>query len=84
MASKDQLHLLIAQKFYSSGLPFCLAKNRILYNSHICAAKNLLSRYLPPGYNLLRNTLLGREKTNIERLLQPIKDGSTKGHKYCE
>lgn len=29
--------------------------------------------YLPPGYNLLRTTLLQQERTNVERLLLPVK-----------
>ena len=46
MASKDQLHSLIARMFYSSGLPFHLARNpyyvnlvlilQIIYNLNIC------------------------------------------------
>ena len=32
-----------------------------------------LSGYVPPGYNALRTTLLKKEKSNIENLLEPIK-----------
>ncbi|KAF1895909.1 hypothetical protein Lal_00033972, partial [Lupinus albus] len=37
------------------------------------AANHNLSGFLPLGYNALRTTLLQQEKTNVERLLKPIK-----------
>ncbi|XP_022156306.1 uncharacterized protein LOC111023231 isoform X2 [Momordica charantia] len=80
MTTHDQLHSEIAKMFYSSGLPFQLARNPHFVRAFTFAANNLLSGYVPPGYNMLRTTLLQREKTNIERLLQPIKSTwSTKG-----
>ncbi|XP_077230410.1 uncharacterized protein LOC143863586 [Tasmannia lanceolata] len=74
MAARDQLHAEIARMFYSGGLPFHLARNPYYASSYTFAANNALSGYLPPGYNLLRTTLLQRERANIDRLLQPIRD----------
>ncbi|KAG5556173.1 hypothetical protein RHGRI_006710 [Rhododendron griersonianum] len=70
---RDQLHAEIARMFYSGGVPFNLARNPYYVSSYQFAANNPLSGYIPPGYNLLRTTLLQQEKTNVERLLQPIK-----------
>ncbi|KAG5532188.1 hypothetical protein RHGRI_026721 [Rhododendron griersonianum] len=70
---RDQLHAEIARMFYSGGVPFNLARNPYYVTSYQFAANNPLSGYIPPGYNLLRTTLLQQEKTNVERLLLPIK-----------
>ncbi|KAG5524531.1 hypothetical protein RHGRI_031254 [Rhododendron griersonianum] len=70
---RDQLHAEIARMFYSGGLPFNLARNPYYVTSYQFAANNPLSGYIPPRYNLLRTTLLQQEKTNVERLLLPIK-----------
>ncbi|KAG5521605.1 hypothetical protein RHGRI_033985 [Rhododendron griersonianum] len=70
---RDQLHAKIARLFYSGGVPFNLARNPYYVSSYQFAANNPLSGYIPPGYNLLRTTLLQQEKTNVERLLVPIK-----------
>ncbi|KAG6510198.1 hypothetical protein ZIOFF_028207 [Zingiber officinale] len=37
------------------------------------ASKSSFSGYLPPGYNLLRTSLLQKEKAHIEKLLEPTK-----------
>ncbi|KAJ0985234.1 hypothetical protein J5N97_003590 [Dioscorea zingiberensis] len=71
--ARDQLHAQIARMFYSSGLPFHLARNPYYVSSYTFAASNPIAGYLHPGYNLLRTTLLQKEKANIERLLEPIK-----------
>ncbi|XP_073046049.1 uncharacterized protein [Primulina eburnea] len=43
-----------------------------------------LRGYLPPGYNLLRTTLLQREKAHIEKLLEPTKETwKQKGVSIC-
>ncbi|KAF1862593.1 hypothetical protein Lal_00014133 [Lupinus albus] len=70
---KDHLKALIARMFYSFGLPFNLARNLYYVNSYLFAANHNISGFLPPGYNALRITLLQQEKTNVERLLKPIK-----------
>ncbi|XP_028078524.1 uncharacterized protein LOC114280364 [Camellia sinensis] len=36
-------------------------------------ANNPISGYVPPGYNLLRTTLLQKERANAERLLEPTR-----------
>ncbi|KAI8567563.1 hypothetical protein RHMOL_Rhmol02G0131600 [Rhododendron molle] len=70
---RDQLHAEIARMLYSGGVPFNLARNPYYVSSYQFAANNPLFGYLPPGYNLLRTTLLQQEKTNVERLVLPIK-----------
>nr|KYP38813.1 hypothetical protein KK1_039915 [Cajanus cajan] len=59
--------------FYSSRLPFNLARNLYYVNSYSFAANHMLNGFLPPGYNALRTTLLQQEKAHVERLLKPIK-----------
>ncbi|XP_038709954.1 uncharacterized protein LOC120004739 [Tripterygium wilfordii] len=78
--AREQLRGEIARMFYSSGLPFHLARNPHYINSYTFASNNNIAGFIPPGYNALRTTLLQRERTNIERLLMPIKDSwSEKG-----
>lgn len=38
------------------------------------ATNNTITGYIPPEYNLLRITLLQKERTNVEMMLQPIKE----------
>ncbi|GAV62857.1 DUF659 domain-containing protein [Cephalotus follicularis] len=59
--------------FYSTGLPFHLARNPYYVSSYTFTANQSISGYIPSGYNLLRTTLLQNERANIERLLHPIK-----------
>ncbi|KAG4935424.1 hypothetical protein JHK82_049727 [Glycine max] len=70
----------IARMFYSSGLPFHLARNPHYRKAFAYAANNQISGYQPPGYNKLRTTLLQNERRHVENLLQPIKNAwSQKG-----
>lgn len=59
--------------FYSAGLPFHLARNPYYMSSYAFAASKTLPGYLPPGYNLLRTTLLQRERANVDNLLEPTR-----------
>ncbi|CAL5386707.1 unnamed protein product [Camellia sinensis] len=70
---REHLHSLIARMFYSAGLPFHLARNPYFVDAFQYAAENQIVGYVPPGYNLLRTTLLQKERANIERLLEPTK-----------
>ncbi|XP_065849995.1 uncharacterized protein [Euphorbia lathyris] len=69
----DQLHSEIARMLYSAGLPFHLARNPYFVSSYALAANQNIIGYLPPGYNMLRTTLLQKERAAIERKLMPIK-----------
>ncbi|KAF8389287.1 hypothetical protein HHK36_025980 [Tetracentron sinense] len=71
--AREQLHSEIARMFYSSGLPFHLARNPHYASSYSFAANNLIVGYVPPGYNLLRTSLLQKERANVERLLETTK-----------
>ena len=62
IGAREQLHSEIARMFYSAGLPFHLARNPYYASSYTFAANHNISGYLPPGYNLLRTTLLKKEK----------------------
>ena len=73
LGNREHLHSKIARMFYSSGLPFNLARNPYYVSSYSFAANSTLAGYLPPGYNLLRTTLLQKERANVDRLLQPIR-----------
>ncbi|KAG5562100.1 hypothetical protein RHGRI_004972 [Rhododendron griersonianum] len=71
--AREQLHSEIARMFYSGGLPFHLSRNPYYVSAFQYAANNLISGYVPPGYNLLRTTLLQKERANVERLLEPTR-----------
>ncbi|KAJ7968738.1 DUF659 domain-containing protein [Quillaja saponaria] len=71
--SRNYLNTLIARMFYSAGLPFHFARNPYYVEAFSYAANNLISGYVPPGYNSLRCNLLVQEKVHIERLLKPLK-----------
>ncbi|XP_077239733.1 uncharacterized protein LOC143880640 [Tasmannia lanceolata] len=73
MAARDRLHGEIARMFYSGGLPFHLARNPHYASSYSYASNNPIFGYLPPGYNLLRTTLLQKEMANVD-MLQPLRD----------
>ncbi|RZC29827.1 hypothetical protein D0Y65_001431 [Glycine soja] len=77
---RETLDHEIARMFYSSGLPFHLARNPHYRKAFAYAANNQISGYQPPGYNKLRTTLLQNERRHVENLLQPIKNAwSQKG-----
>ncbi|XP_052195081.1 uncharacterized protein LOC127803091 isoform X3 [Diospyros lotus] len=73
MQTRAQLDAEIARMFYTGGLPFNLVRNPYYLSSYSFAANHPLGGYVPPGYNKLRTTLLQQEKTNVEKLLEPIK-----------
>ncbi|XP_062217774.1 uncharacterized protein LOC133917997 [Phragmites australis] len=64
---------LIVRMFYTSGLPFNLARNPNYLAAFTFLANNDLGGYVPSGHNKLMKTLLQLEKDNVERLLEPIK-----------
>ena len=55
------------------GFHFTLQGTQIIVLHAYAATYNILG-YVPPGYNVLRTTLLQKEKANVERPLKPIKD----------
>ncbi|XLS75709.1 hypothetical protein HN51_032574, partial [Arachis hypogaea] len=72
--ARETLDLHIARMFFSSGLPFHLAKNPYFVKAFSYAANNYIDGYIPPGYNKLRTTLLEKEKQHAERMLEPTKN----------
>ena len=61
--------------FYSSELPFHLARNPYYRNAFSVAANTSnLSGYVPPTYNKLRGPLLSKERRHVENLQQPIRN----------
>ncbi|XLU66970.1 hypothetical protein S245_026023, partial [Arachis hypogaea] len=72
--ARETLDLHIARIFFSSGLPFHLAKNPYFVKVFSYAANNYIDGYIPPGYNKLRTTLLEKEKQHVERMLEPTKN----------
>ena len=72
----------IAKMFYTGGLSFHFARNP--YYARAFKSASQLPGYVPPGYNALRTTLLQKEKSNIENLLEPIKKTwNEKGVSIC-
>ena len=64
------------------GLYFHFARNP--YYARAFKSASQLPGYVPPGYNALRTTLLQKEKSNIENLLEPIKKTwNEKGVSIC-
>ncbi|GAV70795.1 DUF659 domain-containing protein/Dimer_Tnp_hAT domain-containing protein, partial [Cephalotus follicularis] len=70
----EHLDYEIVTMFYSAGLPFNLARNPYFQSTFTYAANHNIVMYLPPGYNLLRTTLLQKEKANIDRLCVSIRN----------
>lgn len=73
LQAREQLHSEIARMFYTSGLSFHLARNPHYVSSYTYAANHMISGYVPPGINMLRTTLLQKERAHVENLLEPIK-----------
>ncbi|XP_068504437.1 uncharacterized protein [Phaseolus vulgaris] len=72
---RDTVDCAVARMFYSSGLPFHLARNPYYRNAFSVAANTSnLSGYVPPTYNKLRGPLLSKERRHVENLLQPIRN----------
>jgi len=60
--------------FYSSGLPFHLARSPYYRSAFSYAANTFnLSAYVPPTYNKLRSHLLSKKRSHVKNLLQPIR-----------
>ena len=72
--AREHLTCEIARLFYSASLPFNVARNPYFVSSFTYAANTNISGFLPPSYNAIRTSLLQKEKANIMKLLQPIKD----------
>ncbi|XP_075499728.1 uncharacterized protein LOC142538252 [Primulina tabacum] len=82
--ARDELHSEIARLFYTGGLSFNIARNPHYIRAFSMATQRTIQGYLPPGYNLLRTTLLQREKAHIEKLLEPTKAAwKQKGVSIC-
>ncbi|GAV88665.1 DUF659 domain-containing protein [Cephalotus follicularis] len=73
-SERENLDYEIARMFYSAGLPFNLARNPYFQSPFTYAANHNIAEYLPPGYNLLRTTLLQKENANIDRLCASIRN----------
>ncbi|GAU49563.1 hypothetical protein TSUD_191890 [Trifolium subterraneum] len=72
--AREHLSAQIARLFYAAGLPFNVARNPYFISAFSYAANTNISGYIPPSYDAIRTTMLQREKSNIMKLLQPIKD----------
>ena len=82
MGAREIVDIEIARMFYTRGLSFHFARNPY----YACAFKSAsqLPGYVPPSYNALRTTLLQKEKSNIENILEPIKKTwNEKGVSIC-
>ncbi|KAG6476013.1 hypothetical protein ZIOFF_065248 [Zingiber officinale] len=71
--ARDELHSEIARLFYTGGLSFNIARNPHYVRAFSLATQRTIPGYLSPGYNLLRTSLLQKEKAHIEKLLEPTK-----------
>ena len=73
--ARNAIDCEIARMFYSSGLPFHLARSPYYRSAFSYTANTYsLSGYVPPSYNKLRGPLLEKERAHVENLLQPIKN----------
>ncbi|KAI9159980.1 hypothetical protein LWI28_003953 [Acer negundo] len=73
IGAREQLDGEIARMFYTGGLSFHFARNPHYVRAFKMACSNSIPGYLPLGYNALRTTLLQKERSNVEQLLEPIK-----------
>lgn len=71
--ARDQLDQEIARMFFTGGLPFNFARNPSNHQCYQFAATNKRDGNVPPSYNILRTTLLQKEKNNVEKRLVPLK-----------
>ena len=71
MGAREIVDSEIARMFYTRGLSFHFARNP--YYARAFKSASQLPGSFPPGYNALRTTLLQKEKSNIENILEPIK-----------
>lgn len=65
IGAQETLHSHIARMFYSAGLPFHLARNPCFIAVFQFSVENNISGYVPPGYNLLRTTILQKVRAHI-------------------
>ncbi|KAJ1393607.1 Ribonuclease H-like superfamily [Sesbania bispinosa] len=63
MQARETLDFEIARMFYSTGLPFHLARSPHFRRAFSYAANNSIGGYQPPRYNKLRTSLLLNERT---------------------
>ena len=61
----------IARMFYTGGLSVHFVRNP--YYARAFKSASQLPGYVPSSYNALRTTLLQKEKSNVENLLEPIR-----------
>ena len=82
MGAREIVDSEIARMFYSERLSFYFSRNPD-YARGFKRASQLLG-YISPCYNALKTTLLQKEKSNIENLLEPIKKTwNEKGVSIC-
>jgi len=75
LQGRDGLDARIARIFFSSRLPFHLARNPYYRDTFPYTANTPnLNGYKPPSYNKLRTTLLTTKRSHVENLLQPIRN----------
>ena len=86
MGAREIVDSEIVRMFYTGGggggLSFHFARNP--YYARAFKSASQLLGHVPPGYYALRATLLQKEKSNIENLLEPIKKiWNEKGVSIC-
>ena len=72
--TKAELDNRIGRMFYAGRLSFHFTRSPNYHNSYAYATTHAIPGYVPPRYNVLRTTLLQKERANVKRLLKPIKD----------
>ncbi|KAH7561181.1 hypothetical protein JRO89_XS10G0186000 [Xanthoceras sorbifolium] len=72
--AREELDGEIARMFYTGSLLFHFVRNPHYVRAFTKAYNNPIAGYVPPGYNVLRTTLLQKEKISIGRMLGPFKD----------
>ena len=72
-AARAELDNRIGRMFYAGRLSFHFTRNPNYRNSYAYATTHAIPGYVPPRYDVLRTTLLQKERANVKRLLKPIK-----------
>jgi hypothetical protein len=70
---KESVDMAAARFFYSNGIPFNVA-NSPYFTKFVADVAAFGPGYKPPKRDVLRETLLVKEKSRIQKLLQPVVD----------
>eukprot|EP01018_Ginkgo_biloba_P005176 Gb_37142 [translate_table: standard] len=69
--NRENIDLAIARFFYACGISFNVAQSPY-YEEMVRAIKNGPQGYKPPGYQTLHTTIIDKEKSRVDKDLEPV------------